>query len=68
MDLHHQCDGGCQEWRCLYCSYGMPSLTIGLRPHTWADGGFILPPDRVQPTWEENEPAALELIRQGLDT
>jgi PKD repeat protein len=34
-----------------------------------AEGGFVLPPDQIMPTWEENKPAALYLIEwfQQLD-
>lgn len=54
--------GDTTDW--TYGIYGIPSFTIELRPRTVAEGGFILPPSQVQPTWEENRPAALEFIRQ----
>jgi len=56
--------GDTTDW--TYGEYGIPSLTIELRPHTQAEGGFILPPSQIQPTWEENQPASLEFIRQVL--
>lgn len=56
--------GDTTDW--TYGVYGIPSLTAELRPHTQAAGGFILPPDQIQPTWEENRPAALELIQRTL--
>jgi carboxypeptidase T len=56
--------GDTTDW--TYGVYGVPSLTIELRPRTQAEGGFILPPDQIQPTWEENQPAALEFIQRVL--
>jgi PKD repeat protein len=40
-----------------------------LRPKNLAEGGFVLPPSQIIPTWEENKPAALYLIEyfQQLD-
>ena len=35
-----------------------PSFTIELRPATAMEGGFILPPEQIEPTFEENRPAA----------
>jgi hypothetical protein len=40
--------------------------TIELRPGTWAADGFFLPPERIQPTCEENRAAALECIQRVL--
>ncbi len=56
--------GDTTDW--TYGIYGIPSFTIELRPRTVDEGGFILPPDQIQPTWEENRPAALEFIAQTL--
>jgi carboxypeptidase T len=56
--------GDTTDW--TYGVYGIPSFTVELRPHTQADGGFILPPDQIQPTWEENRAAALEFIKRAL--
>jgi carboxypeptidase T len=56
--------GDTTDW--TYGIYQIPSLTIELRPRTWAAGGFILPPEQIQPTWEENQPAALEFIQRVL--
>jgi carboxypeptidase T len=56
--------GDTTDW--TYGVYGIPSFTIELRPLTVAEGGFILPPDQILPTWEENKPAALEFIAQAL--
>jgi hypothetical protein len=39
---------------------------VELRPRTTAEGGFLLPSNQIQPTWEENLPAALEFIRRVL--
>jgi carboxypeptidase T len=45
----------------------MPSFTIELRPRTHQEGGFILPASQIQPTWEENRPAAFRFIEQLLE-
>ena len=58
--------GDTTDW--TYGIYGVPSLTIELRPRSYAEGGFILPPSQIQPTWEENKLAALEFICHVLDT
>jgi carboxypeptidase T len=57
--------GDTTDW--TYGIYGIPSFTIELRPRTWLEGGFILPPDQIQSTWEENKPAALEFIRRQIE-
>jgi carboxypeptidase T len=57
--------GDTTDW--TYGEYGIPSFTIELRPDTLAEGGFILPPSQIQPTWEENLPAALQFIRHIFD-
>src|SRR5262245_11448185 len=54
--------GDTTDW--TYGVYGIPSFTIELRPRTQAEGGFILAASQIQPTWEENRPAALEFIQQ----
>ena len=56
--------GDTTDW--TYGIYQIPSFTIELRPRTWAAGGFILPPEQIQPTWEENRVAALEFIQRVL--
>jgi len=56
--------GDTTDW--TYGIYQIPSFTIELRPRTQAEGGFILPPEQIQPTWEENQPAALEFIQRVL--
>jgi carboxypeptidase T len=56
--------GDTTDW--TYGIYQIPSLTIELRPRTIDEGGFILPPNQIQPTWEENQPAALEFIHRVL--
>jgi carboxypeptidase T len=58
--------GDTTDW--TYGIYGVPSLTIELRPRSYTEGGFILPPSQIQPTWEENKLAALEFIGHVLDT
>ncbi|MGH3788427.1 MAG: M14 family metallopeptidase [Pseudonocardiaceae bacterium] len=53
--------GDTTDW--TYGEYDMTSFTVELRPASVTQGGFILPPSQIQPTWEENQPAALEFIR-----
>jgi carboxypeptidase T len=57
--------GDTTDW--TYGEYDIPSFTIELRPDTVEEGGFILPPEQIQPTWEENQPAAMEFIRHTLE-
>lgn len=57
--------GDTTDW--TYGEYGVPSFTIELRPQTQAEGGFILPASQIQPTWEENRPAALRFISHIFD-
>lgn len=54
--------GDTTDW--TYGTYGIPSFTIELRPTSVGEGGFILPSDQIQPTWEENKPAVIEFIRR----
>ena len=56
--------GDTTDW--TYGEYGIPSFTIELRPDSVAHGGFVLPPDQIQPTFEENLPAAQEFIQRLL--
>ncbi|NQE06037.1 hypothetical protein C5S32_09220 [ANME-1 cluster archaeon GoMg1] len=59
--------GDSDDW--LYGVYNIAAFTIELRPKTMAEGGFVLPPSQIIPTWKENKPAALYLIEwpQQLD-
>ncbi len=56
--------GDTTDW--TYGTYGIPSFTIELRPRTAQEGGFILSAGQIQPTWEENRPAAFHFIEQLL--
>lgn len=56
--------GDTTDW--TYGTYGIPSFTIELRPRTFQEGGFILPPGQILPTWEENRPAVFRFIEQLL--
>jgi carboxypeptidase T len=56
--------GDTTDW--TYGAYDLPSLTIELRPRTVEEGGFILPASQIEPTWEEQRPAALEFIETVL--
>ncbi len=51
--------GDTTDW--LYWLLGVPAFTIELRPSS-AYPGFKLPESEIQPTFEENLPAALTLI------
>jgi carboxypeptidase T len=57
--------GDTTDW--TYGIYGIPSFTIELRPRTFEEGGFILPASQIQPTWEENRPAAFRFIERLLE-
>lgn len=56
--------GDTTDW--TYGVYGIPSFTIELRPATAAQGGFILPASQIQPTFEENLPAAHAFVAAAL--
>jgi carboxypeptidase T len=56
--------GDTTDW--TYGEYGVPSFTIELRPDSPEKGGFILPPEEIQPAFEENLPAAQEFIQRLL--
>ena len=51
--------GDTNDW--LYALFGVPTYTIELRPSS-SYPGFELPESEIQPTFEENLPAALMLI------
>jgi carboxypeptidase T len=53
--------GDTVDW--AYGVYAIPAYTIELRPDEFSLGGFILPPEEIRPTWEENQPAAREFIQ-----
>ena len=59
--------GDSDDW--LYGVHNIAAFTIELRPKNLAEGGFVLPPNQIIPTWEENKPAAMYLIEwfQQLD-
>ena len=56
--------GDTTDW--TYGEYGIPSFTIELRPDSVERGGFILPPGEIQPTFDENLPAAEKFIERIL--
>lgn len=56
--------GDATDW--TYGEYGIPSFTIELRPDSIEGGGFVLPPEEIQPTFEENLLAAEEFIKHIL--
>ena len=53
--------GDTTDW--AYGKLKIPAITIELRPESVQQGGFILPPSQIRPTFEENLPAALAFIR-----
>ncbi len=57
--------GDTTDWS--YGEYDALSLTVELRPASALEGGFILPADQIEPSWEENRPAALEFLRHVLE-
>jgi carboxypeptidase T len=56
--------GDTTDW--TYGVYGIPSVTIELRPSSHTEGGFVLPASQIQPTFEENKPAAVEFMNTVL--
>jgi len=57
--------GTCSDW--AHGAAGAISWTFELRPATAAQGGFVLPPEQIVPTAEENFAAFLELCRAAAD-
>lgn len=57
--------GDATDW--LYGETGVPAFTIELRPRS-RNPGFQLPENEIQPTFEENLPAALFLIQWTQDS
>lgn len=55
--------GDTADW--LYGLFGVPAFTIELRPDSY-NPGFELPDSEIQPTFEENLPAALSLIQWAI--
>jgi carboxypeptidase T len=63
LDCPYPAAGVSNDW--FYSETGGISFVIELRPNT-GDPGFVLPPDQIRPTFEENLPAALYLLEQAL--
>ncbi len=57
--------GTCGDWG--HGAAGAISWTFELRPDSAAGGGFVLPPEQIVPTAEENFEAFLELCRAAAD-
>ncbi len=53
--------GDTTDW--TFGEYDVPSFTVELRPKSQSQGGFILAPSQIQPTFEENQPAAMEVLK-----
>jgi carboxypeptidase T len=64
-DLLYLTNGDTVDW--VYGTFRIPAFTIELRPgpDNGLDG-FVNPPSDIQPTFEENLPAALWLIEQAM--
>jgi carboxypeptidase T len=56
--------GELSDW--LY-GQGILSFTVELSPRTYAEGGFELPADKIQSTFQDFLPAALYLIQAGIE-
>ncbi len=63
LDCPYPAAGVSNDW--FYSETGGISFVIELRPAT-GEPGFILPPEQIRPTFEENLPAALYLLEQAL--
>jgi hypothetical protein len=64
-DLLYLTNGDTVDW--TYGTFRIPAFTIELRPGpNHGNDGFINPPSDIQPTFEENLPAALWLIEQAM--
>lgn len=63
LDCPYPAAGVSTDW--FYSETGGISFVIELRPDT-GEPGFILPPEQIRPTFEENLPAALYLLEQTL--
>lgn len=62
-DLLYGTNGDSDDW--VYGTFRIPTFTIELRPGPNSGyDGFLNPPTDIQPTFEENLPAALWLIEQ----
>ncbi len=62
LDCPYPAAGVSNDW--FYSETGGISFVIELRPA--GEPGFVLPADQIQPTFEENLPAALYLLEQVL--
>lgn len=63
LECPYPAAGVSTDW--FYSETGGISFVIELRPAT-SDPGFVLPPDQILPTFQENLPAALYLLEQAL--
>lgn len=57
--LLYSVSGSMPDW--LYLEQDAFAYTIELRPSSFWDGGFLLPPEEIIPTGEENFPAAMTM-------
>ena len=62
--------GGSADWALAAPPYGAGikyALNIELRPSTWDDSGFVLPPEQIIPTGEETWAFHLSAARQIIE-
>lgn len=62
--LLYAASGDFGDW--AYGTYGLPAITIELRPATAEQGGFELPTEQILPTCQENAAGAFGLIESFL--
>jgi carboxypeptidase T len=56
-------NGDTTDWAWKVTNNTVPALTVELRPLDDSGGGFILPESQIEPTWNENRPAILSLLK-----
>jgi len=57
-------NGDTTDWVWKVTENKVPPLTVELRPQDPSEGGFILPESKIEPTWSENKPAILALLKE----
>ncbi len=57
-------NGDTTDWVWKVTENKVPPFTVELRPQDDSGGGFILPESQIEPTWNENKPAILSLLKE----
>jgi carboxypeptidase T len=57
-------NGDTTDWVWNATKNKVPPFTVELRPHDESGGGFVLPESQIAPTWNENKPAILTLLKE----